>query len=265
MSTQANQANLLVGRGKLYFDRYVNGVPTGIFRFLGDCSKLEVTPSSTEKERYTMTKAAAPLMAMVTTQQVHKVTIDAGEFTKENVAIALFGTSSSVTQATTAVTAENVFTGVAGTLLPDAILRLKNRNVPFTGTGALVLTATPTATLVLGTDYEVEDAEMGLIYILPTCSTVATITGISAAYTPAASTFNRVAAGLDVNIHGVLVFKGDPANGPAMEVEVWNLRIKPAAAIALIVDDFGMITLEGQAIDDSINHPLAPLYQITYR
>ena len=265
MPIQANESNLLIGRGKAYFDRYVNGAPTGNFRFLGDASKLEITPSSTEKERYTMTKAAAPLLATVTTQQVHKVTVDLGEFTKDNLALALFGTAATVTQAATPVTAETIWSGTAASLVADTILRCANRNIT-----SLVLTATagstPTA-LVLGTDYEIEDAEMGLIRILPGFSTVplATVTLIKAAYTPTVGTFSRVAAGVDTNIHGVLLFKGDPANGPAMEVEVWNTRIKPSAALALIADDYGAITLEGQVIDDSGNHPTAPLYQVTYR
>ena len=266
MSIQANGNNLLIGRGKAYFDRYVSGVPSGNFRFLGVGPKFEITPSSTEKDRYDMSRAAAPLLTTVTTQQDHKLVIDLDEFTKDNLALALFGTTSVVTQATTAVTAETVFTGLAATLLPDTILRLKNRNVPFTGTGALVLTATPGPTpMVLGTDYEMEDGEMGLIRILSTCTTIATITAITAAYTPTTGTFSRVAAGVDTNIYGVVMFKGDPANGPAMEVEAWKVRIKPSAALALIADDYGLITLEGRVIADAVNHPTAPLYQVTYR
>lgn len=270
MSIQANPNNLLIGRGKAYFDRYVNNVPTGNFRFLGNAMKFEITPSTTEKDRYDMTQKSSPLLATVTTQQDHKFTIDLDEFTKENVALALFGTTSVVTQGTTPVTSETIFTGLAGTLLPDTVLRLKNRNVPFTGTGALVLTATgsgsPTA-LVLGTDYEAEDSEMGLIHILPTYATVtlASTTLITAAYTPTTGTFNRVAAGVDTNIHGALIYKGDPVNGPAQEVEVWNLRIKTSGAIALITDDYGSLPLEGRVIADTANHPNSPLYQVTYR
>lgn len=267
---QANGNNMVIGRGKIYFDRYVNGVPSGLLRFMGVGPKFDVTPSSTEKDRYDMTKAAAPLLVTTTTQQDHKVVIDLEEFTKDNVALALFGTASTVTQGTTPVTSEAVFSGPAGKLLPDTILRLKNRNVPFTGTGALVLTATaggsPTP-LVLGTDYEEEDSEMGLIHILPGYSavTLGTTTLITAAYTPAASTFSRVAAGVDTGIFGTLVFKGDPANGPAMEIEVWKVRIKPSAALALIADDYASMSLEGRVIADAINHPTAPLYQVTYR
>jgi hypothetical protein len=264
MASEANGDFLYLGRGKFYFNRLLNGAYQGL-RFIGNVSKGEITPTSTEKQIFASTKAAAPLLKTVTTQQTHTMTLDMSEWDAENVALGLFGTTSVVTQNTATVTAETIFTAASDGIKANTILRLANRSV-----SAVVLTATGSGSptpLVAGTDYEIDDAVLGLIRILPTATTVAltAITLINAAYTAATSTFTRVAAGTDTEIVGQLVFMGDPASGPQMDVEVWKLRIKPSSALSLISDDFGVISLTGDVQDDSINHPNAPLYQVTYR
>lgn len=264
MSMQANPDFLSIGAGKFYFNRLVNGVYAGL-RFIGNVSKGDMTPTATKKQFFASTKATAPLLKTVATQQTHTLTMDLSEFSKENVALGLFGTSTIVTQDVATVTAEEIFNAATPGIAPDTILRLDNRNV-----SAIVLTATGSSTaipLVKDLDWEIEDAEMGLIRILPTAVTVPlnTITLIKAAYTAALSTFTRVAAGVDTDITGQLVFIGDPASGPALELEVWSLRIEPSAALSLITTDFSSISLSGDVQDDSINHPDEPLYRVTYR
>jgi hypothetical protein len=259
MPTQADGSNLLLGRGKWYFDRWLPGTttPTGL-RFLGDAGKGDVTPSVQTKDRYTSTKKTATKMATVNMSQQHMISIEAGEFDPENVALALLGDTSFITQAATPVTGETLTTSVNLGRIYQTAKRL-------IGTITVHQAAT---VLVLGTDYDVEDATLGLIRILPTSSTVTAGSTITIDYTPTAIVapgLKRVTAGMETAIDGKLIFVGDPAQGHAWDYEFWHVRFSPNGAISLITSDFSNIPLQGEVLDDSVNHPTDPLYHGTQR
>jgi hypothetical protein len=252
MPTSANGNNLYIGRGKFYFDRFdpTTMLPTGVRRFVGEVDKADLTISSTNKARFTTTKATNNKIASIDIQQVHTIAIDLMEFTKDNVSLALLGTSSTFTQPVTAVTAESL---ASTSYAIGDILQLAERNPT-----SLVLTG-GSGTLVLGTDYDIEDQKLGLIRMLAAGTT------ISAAYTPGATALPRVAAGQSMAIYGRLIFVSDPEIGPAFDLEVWKVKFMSAGVFALLSDDFNKISLTGEILEDTANHPAAPLYQFTYR
>lgn len=267
MPTQPNAANLNIGRGKFYFNRLTSlGIYEG-HRFVGDVDKGDLVTTPTMKQRYSMSKASSPLLKIATVQQQHKLTLNLMEFQPKNVSLALLGVNALNTQASASISAETLFTATAGVpgINADTILRCSKRAISspvLTATGSGAATA-----LVLGTDFEIEDATMGLIRILPTATTVAlgTITLITAAYTAAAITFNRVTAGITTDIVGQLLFIEDNASGPNKDWEFWNVHISPTTAMALLTTDYSNISLEAEVLDDSANHPTNPLYQVNYR
>jgi hypothetical protein len=250
MPSAANGDNLYIGTGKFYFDRFdpTTLLPTGVRRFVGEVDKGDVSISSTNKTRYTTTKASNNKIASLDIQQTHTLALSLMEFTKENLALAFLGNLSVFTQPITAVTAE----AVASVYKAGDILQLAERN-PTT----LVLTGASDP-LVLGTDYEIENQGLGLIRMLTAGTT------ITAAYTPGTTGLPRIAAGQNPSILGRVIFIGDPMNGPGFDVELWKVKFMTSGVVSLLGTDFGSVTMNGEVLDDSTNHPNAPLYQITY-
>jgi hypothetical protein len=256
MAVSADPTQLYLGRGKLYFDRFdASGVPTGL-RFLGEADKLEINPSTTVKEYFTMTKAAATKLAQNITNQSHEIDIQLREYHSENLALALLGDKITLTQSSATITGELL----SSKAIPGYVYQTANRKVsaPTGHTGATAL--------VLGTDYEILDAEMGLIRVLPGTTQLDGTKPFTLDYTAAAITTGiQIQAGTESKIEGKLVFVGDPANGPAIDAEIWRVRMQPSGALALITDDYSMIPLKGEVMDDSTNHPNQPLYRVTRR
>jgi hypothetical protein len=260
MPTVADGSKLLLGRGKIYFDRWLPGTttPTGA-RMVGDADKFDIVPSVQTKDRYASTKNTATKLATVNISQQHMLQIQMGEYDPENVAIALLGDTASVTQTATPVTAESLTSSVVLGRIYQTAKRLIT---------AITVHQLPSTVLVLGTDYEVEDATMGLIRILPTSVTVTAGSGITIDYTPTAIVapgLTKVSAGLESKIDGKLLFVGDPAQGHQWDAEFWHVRFTPNGALALITSDFADIPVQAEVLDDSVLHPAEPLYRLTQR
>jgi hypothetical protein len=256
MAVNADPTQLLLGRGKVYFDRFdATSNPTGL-RFVGEADKLELTATATTKDYFTMTKSASTKMAQNITQQTHEFTLQLREFTAQNLALALLGDSVVLTQ-TQATVADELLSPKA---LPGLVYKTANRNI------SAVTATTGVTPLVAGTDYEVLDPQLGLIHVLPGTTALDGTKPFTAAYTAAAiAAGTQVQAGTASKIEGKLVYVSDPANGPSYDVEVWRIRFQPSGAIALITDDYSNIPLKGEALDDSNNHPEQPLYRLTLR
>ena len=63
MPEAVNGNNVLLGRGKIYFDRFDSaGLKTGEL-FLGNCPTFEITPSPEEIKKYSSADRAAGLLA----------------------------------------------------------------------------------------------------------------------------------------------------------------------------------------------------------
>jgi hypothetical protein len=259
MPTAADGSKLQLGRGKLYFDRFLAGTMTRTgLRMLGDCDKFDIVPSVQTKDRFASTKKQATKLATINITQTHMIQIQMGEYDPENIALALLGDTALVTQLGTAVTAESLTTSVN----LGRVYKTAKRKIT-------AVTVHQAATvLVLGTDYEIEDADSGLIRILPTSPTVTAGSTITIDYTPTAITapgLSQVIAGLESSIDGYLFFLGDPAQGHAWDAEVWHCRVSPNGALSLISQDFANIPLQLEVLDDSVNHPSAPLYWATQK
>lgn len=256
MAQEANGANLLLGRGKIYFERNnpTTGAGTGL-EFLGNCTQLEITPSVERREKFSSTRSSATKLASVPISQSHQVAITMDEYVPYNLALALMGDAGLLAQASSTVTGETLTTSVKkGRSYTTAFRKIST-----------VVVKKGASTLVLGTDYEILDATRGLIRILPGSVTVVDGDTVTVDYAYAADTSEKVAGGTVGKIEGRLVFIGDPVNGPVYDLEIWKISINPAGALALIQDDFGNIPLQGEILDDATNHPTEPLYRMVKR
>lgn len=255
MSNVALGANLLLGKGKVFFDRFdASGAKTG-YRFLGDVSKLSIRPTDEIKKHYSSAEASAPLLASAVTRRELALNLTMHEFIRENLALALMGTELAFTQTSGTVTAESL-----GAVKKDRTYRTVARNI------SAVTVKKGATTLVAGTDYILENATTGAIYIVPTSATVVDGDTLTVDYTRAAIAapgLEQVAIGLSTNVLGALLFIGDPSAGPAYDVELWRVRVSADSELDLIGEDYGAVSLTGEILTDSALHPASPLGLVT--
>jgi hypothetical protein len=251
-----NSDNLLVGKGQLLFNRFDSlGVPTS-FKHLGNVDSLELTTADTKIQKYSAMQASAPLYKEANQKRIVTLKVVGDEFAPDNLALVLMGDLATLVQPATAIVGE----ALAPATVPGSYVKLAKLG-PYTAV-AVKFGATPG---VLGTDYAIINAKMGLIRILP--GTI--LTGaVTADYTPSAYTGTTgpavVGGGTAGIIQGSFLFIGDPTTGPAMMVEIWKANVSPDSAIGLISEAFATLGLTASILDDSGNHAAHPLYQVTY-
>lgn len=258
----AQADKVLLGRGKVFFDRLTpDGASTGL-RFLGTASKFEITTNDERAKIYDYSRADAPLLEEALTRREVNFAMTLHEFTRENVALALMGTETQFTQTAGSVTDEVI----AFSVVKGRTYQTLGRRI----TGITVEKGPAPGTLmVLGLDYDIVDAELGLIHIREDGSTVADGNSVLCTYTRTAITtpgLNRVSAARSASILGKLVYVGDPAAGIAYDMEVWRLRISSEGALGLITEsEFGGFELKGTVLSDEANTPSDPYFRLTQR
>lgn len=252
-----NAGNLLIGKGLLSFDRFdASGLSTGESP-LGNCTAFEISTTDDVKEKYSSMDHIAGLLKRVAVKRTIEIKITCDEFNKENIALALMGTSGAFTQsAVSAFTAR----AIAATTIGGRWYRLGLRNVTVT---AVKYGVSP-STAVLGDDYTV-DAVRGRIYIVPggDLDNAATVIWDGSA-TAISTGVDKVAGGAATTIEGYLRYIGDPIVGPAQEVEVWKVQVETDGAVPFISEDFAEFTLKLTAYADTANHPTEPYYRVLY-
>jgi hypothetical protein len=242
--------NLLLGKGKVYFDRFDDGDPTGE-RFLGNCTSLEMSHTDELKEKYSSCSPSSPLLKSVNIRRTMEFTLVLDEFSKENVALALMGTNTVLAQgAGGPVSPHQDVVGVKQGCFYD----LGKRNIK----SVAVKKSGGTPTYVVDEDYTV-DAVSGRIYIVP-AGDITDGYDLEVTYSWDADTSPVIRAGVSNVIEGFLRFIGDPACGPAYEVQVWKVSVTRDGAIGLISDDYANFTLKGKVLDDSVNHEDEPYF-----
>lgn len=258
MSFNANGSQVLLGRGKVFFNRLSTaGVPTG-YKMLGEVSKLELSTEDDVLEMRDHTINSTPVLKKVVRQRDAKVSLTFHEMDKENLALALMGSVSAFTQTAGSVTAESLTTSVVKGHSYKTIARQLSAIVVKKGA----------TTLILGTDYDIADATTGLIHMKESSVTVVDGDAITVDYTRAvvaAPGLGRVVGGNATFIEGAMLFVGDPAAGPSADVEIWKVSLSPSGVLGLIQDEFAGVDLEGVVLSDSVGHPTEPLYVIQYK
>ncbi len=272
MSTAANPNDIYTGSGKPYFDRFdANGAPTGL-RMLGNTSTLTVTPTVNQTTVTDYTKKTRTTVGIITQSQSHKVQLVLMETSPKNLALAMNGNVSAFTQTGGTITAEVLAsTSLLGKPQPgtDMILQTAQRNI--SAVTLKVTTASTPVVLTSGTDYEIEDATAGLIRVLASAPNypASGATGITADYTAAAvlatAGKSQVNGAAVPSITGKLFFSADPVSGRAQDLEAWRVTLTPSSAVNWISDAPTTITLDGEILDDSANHPATPFYRVIER
>ena len=231
MPEVVNGNNILLGRGKIYFDRFdANGARTGEL-VLGNCPTFEITPPSEDIKKYSSADRSADLIASDVLRTTLAIRIVGDEFSKENLAMALFGDTATLAQTGSTVTAEEI-TGV-----------LQGRYYPLTMRQVSLVTVTGRIYIVEGGAIT-DDSDIEVDYTYATIA-LPTVRGMN-----------------QTSIKGYLRFMGDPARGPKYECEIWRASIRADGAIGFISDEYASFTLAGDIESDASNHPNEPHYRL---
>jgi len=260
MPENADSTKIYLGRGRLYLDRLTSpGARTG-GRFVGNCTTFQVTPNVEKVEMFSSTEKAAPRLASDVIRQTFELEARLHEFSKENLALGLLGDTATLSQSAGGpIVNETIVVKKDHYFQLGATEATKRRAV----TGVVVTGVAGVPVYVLNTDYKV-DAVRGEIYII-SGGAIAEGASIEVDYSfSAISTGDVVRAGTFGSIDAFVRFIGDPKRGPAVEVEIWKCSFSPDAALGLISDEYGGITLKGEVLADPVNHPAEPNFRVIY-
>jgi len=214
-------------------------------------------------ELYSSMNKNVALLATALKKRTVTLQITGTDFRPEVMALALMapGKTTLVTSATT-FTDEPLASATA--TKKGKYFATANRNVDPTISAPVVTSHTTTpAVLVAGTDYVLVDAVEGLFYFLPT-SSLNEAKSITVTYTTLVGSFDQVAGSSVPQVQGRLRFVPDPTDGAKIGLEVWRVNLHPSGNLGLIADDYGNWTLDGQALDDTANHPNSPYFLQTF-
>lgn len=245
-----DNTNLLLGAGQVFFER--SDVDRGLAH-LGNCTQFRIEFEDEKREVVNRMTSAQGTYRKITSKRTGRLTIVGQEFEPKNAALVTMGSLSVLAQSSSTASGEILATAAQA-------YEGQTYQTEFRKISALVLKQGAT-TLVLGDDYVITDAVLGLITILVGGGQWVDGTQLDAtSYAYAADTSTTIRGGDTGDINGKIVFVGDPAAGPAMDVQVWNVSIEPEGGLDLISDDFLEWTLNCEVLDDSTNHPNDPYF-----
>lgn len=225
-----------LGSGRLYVDRKVGNVYKGL-KYLGNATKFELKENSEKKER--VSKDRANYGSALNTVYVKKpadVMITLDDIDRDNLALVFLGDSSAVT-VTGATVTDEVVTGYQGMILKTAQRKISS----------VVLThSTGTPTYVLNTDYQIVDADLGLIKIIG--STITDGQSLKIDYTYGGMASSKVAGGTNSSIIVKILFDGvNQADQTKAIVNVFEATLSPAGGVDFLAAEFSSIQLVGIA------------------
>lgn len=225
------------GTGKIKIADYASGAsfPLRQFRGLSNSSKFEFAFSEEKEELKDYQDPAGGTWASFSRIDVVSGSIDARDFSPENLALALWGTTAALN--TTAITGEAHIIN-AGAFIPTS--RLINTSVaPVVKKGA---------TTIDTIDYVVSK---GGITIADTITTVGVVDGdsITIDYTPIASTDVQAIISSAPNVS--IFFEGVNANdGKYFSAKIYKAKLGVAQNVSLIGDGFGTLSITFTALKD---------------
>ncbi|MEP2533552.1 hypothetical protein [Shimia sp.] len=227
--------NTVLGRGKLFFDRFLDGTETNTGeRYLGNTPSFGLSTETQELEHYSSEEGLRVKDLSVTLQIDYSASFVTDNIDLDNVAMFFFGTKEKVTQGA-ATGEEDVFSSVLqgmyyqiGTTATNPVgLRDLTIN-SVTGTSG-------SPTYVEGTDYEKDDA-LGRIKIIEGGS-IADNSEIEVGYDIAAHTHDLVVSGSDL-IYGALRFLSFNGVGEQKDFYMPKVALRPNGEYALKGEDW---------------------------
>lgn len=238
MSRAPNADNLLLGRGRLLFDRFdANGDPTG-YEELGNCTQIQSSTEDEKREKFSSMVSTSVKLKSVTTQRTVKLEITADEYSTFNIALSTMGEESALAQAQGQVTGEVLTLNVVqGRWYPTEFRGIANVQV---------------AGSVEDVDFEV-DSRSGLVRPI-VGGNIADDATLLVEYEYNDLTTPLVNGGASSVIEGRIRFVPDPASGPQLEAIIYRCSVTPSTGVGFISDDYASM----QFSIEILQHPDQP-------
>lgn len=244
-----NVLNYMVGKGKVYFDRFdEDGNSTGELD-LGNDPSFALTPENEELEHFSSMAGVKTLdlTAIISSELNGKFTLD--EININNLCIALLGDQVEyINQGDGNVNGEPI----VGRL--GKWVKLENRKI---AAGTVTVTSeTGGTTYNEGTDYNV-DYDIGRIQVI----VGGEINGgenLLVDYTFQQASYPAVYPTTRAKVEGLLRFVGDCTFGFDYEVVFWRVQLMVSGDINFISEEWANIEFTIKGLDDSANHPNNP-------
>lgn len=221
----------ILGRGKLYFSPFAVGTqdPTG-FRHFGNTPEFSLSMSPSNLEHYDSDERVRVKDDDVLLEIKRSGSFKTDNMSAENRALFFMGDVDTISQSSG--------TGVSYVVQDATVGRYYQLGASISNpTGHKKVSSVASAGKTAPADFQVVDADRGLIYI-PAGSTITGDTTFT--YNHAVSTREQVATSQDVTIEGELLFVAAAGNGQANDVDYYMPRVKltPTGDFALKGDSW---------------------------
>lgn len=226
--------NTVLGRGKLFFDRFLDGTETNTGeRYLGNTPSFGLSVETQELEHYSSEEGLRSKDLSVTLQIDYSATFVTDNIDLDNVAMFFFGQKSTVAEGAAAAEIDS-FTGVIQGLYYQVGMSATNpvglRNV----TVNAVTGPAATPTYVLDTDYTVDS--LGRVHIVEGGG-ITSGSNIEINYDVLAHSHDLVVSGSDL-IYGALRFISFNGVGEQKDFYMPKVALRPNGEYALKGEDW---------------------------
>jgi len=227
--------NYVLGRGKLYFDRFLDGAETLTGeRYIGNTPEFSLSVETEEQEHFSSEEGLRVKDESVTMQIDYTGTFITDNIDLDNVAAFFFGSASPVTEAAVSAATETI-TAKQGRYYqlgksaanPVGLRQTTISTVEDAGGGG--------TTYVAGTDYEVDDA-LGRLFIIEG-GNIADDTDLDVTYDAAGHTHDLVISGSNI-LQGALRFIAFNGVGKQTDFYMPKVSLRPNGEFALKGDDW---------------------------
>lgn len=239
-------SNYVLGRGKVYFDRFAAGTKnkTGE-RFFGNVPEITYNTESEVLDHFASTSGIRQKDDQAILEITRTLSFVADDITIENMALFFLADSSSQVQASAVGEVSTYATVVEGyyyqlgveTGNPTGVRNVSN---------VVVEPAAGGTPYVLTTDYTV-DAALGRIYIVPGGGIIEA-NGIEVTYDVAAATRDQVITAGNTLIEGCLRYISDNPKGEQRDLFLPYVQLRPNGDFSLIGDEWMQLPFTGEVL-----------------
>lgn len=252
MATAPNSDNYTLGRGRLLFNRKVNGAFTGL-RDLGNATGFSLSSATEKLDHYSNRQGIKVKDKSVLTSMAITGTFTLDEIMADNLAMTFLASITDVVQAASTGKTTSIASSKKGQYFQLGDQFVKESTIA-------VASVTPEKTYVVGTDYTIHGPS-GQIFITPN-STIADGTALTVTYDTLAKTFKKLNAFDESAVVGELHFISEAAVGTNMQVRMWNVTLMPSGDTGFISDEWNSLEFSLELSSDEANHALFPYMEI---
>lgn len=239
------EKNYTLGRGRLYFDKFVVGTKTKTGqRYFGNTTEVNMTSDSETLEHFDSDAGIKQKDASVLLSLSRTGNFITDHISPANLALFFLATDSLVSQAATTAIADSFANVVLGQRYQIGV-------TAGTPAGVRNITNFVAGVLVEGTDYTLDPATGGVVF-LPTGSVVEGATQ-PATYDTAVTSYNRIVTAASAQVYGALLYIANNPVGENFDYYWPYVSIKPDGDFALKGDEWQQIGFgfEALKLDDA--------------